>query len=77
MNESGFEAIETRDRNAWYAEISAEEVAAIEGPLREQIIAASSQEAYGQWLAARRALAEATAGGALRPTHLRGRRPPE
>ncbi len=75
MREAGFESVETRDRNAWYAEISAQEVAAIEGPLRERIIEVSSAEAHERWSAARRALAEATAGGALRPTHLRGRRP--
>ena len=75
MREAGFEAVETRDRNAWYAGVSAQEVAAIEGPLRERIIEVSSLEAYERWSAARRALAQATAGGALRPTHLRGRRP--
>lgn len=75
MRESGFEEVETRDRNAWYAEVSAQEVAAIEGPLRERIIEVSSVEAYERWSAARRALAAATAGGALRPTHLRGCRP--
>jgi hypothetical protein len=77
MREAGFEAVEMRDRNAWYAGVSAQEVAAIEGPLRERIIEVSSLEAYERWSAARRALAEATAGGALRPTHLRGRRPPQ
>jgi len=75
MRAAGFEAVETRDRNAWYAGVSAQEVAAIEGPLRERIIAVSSPEAYERWSGARRALAAATAGGALRPTHLRGRRP--
>ena len=76
MREVGFESVETRDRNAWYAQVSAREVEAIEGPLRAQIIEVSSLEAYERWSAARRALAEATAAGALRPTHLFGRRPP-
>src|SRR3546814_3984343 len=39
MRESGFAEVVTRDRNAWYAEVSAGEAAAIAGPLREQIIA--------------------------------------
>lgn len=75
MREAGFEDVTTVDRNAWYAGVSAQEVAAIEGPLRDQIIAVSSQEIYDRWLNARRALAEAVANGALRPTHLRGRKP--
>jgi len=75
MRDAGFEDVETRDRNAWYAEVVKGEVAAIEGPLRQRIIEVSSEEAYDRWSAARRALAEATRGGALRPTHLRGRRP--
>lgn len=75
MRDAGFEAVSTVDRNAWYAEVSAKEVAAIEGPLRDEIIAVSSPAIHARWLAARRQLAEATRRGALRPTHLRGRRP--
>ncbi len=72
MRNAGFVDVATVDRNAWYAEVSAEEVAAIEGPLRDQVIAVSSEAIYERWLSARRALAEAVAHGALRPTHLRG-----
>jgi phosphoethanolamine N-methyltransferase len=75
MRAAGFEAVATVDRNAWYADVSAQEVAAIAGPLRDQIVAVSSSEIHGRWLAARRQLAEATRRGSLRPTHLRGRRP--
>lgn len=75
MHAAGFTAVDVRDRNAWYAELVTEEVAAIEGPLRERIIEVSDVEIYERWLTARRALAEATAGGALRPTHLRGHKP--
>ncbi len=75
MRNAGFADVATVDRNAWYAEVSAEEVAAIEGPLRDQVIAVSSEAIYERWLSARRALAEAVAHGALRPTHLRGRKP--
>jgi len=75
MRDAGFEAVSTVDRNAWYAEVSAREVAAIDGPLRDGIIAVSSPEIHARWLAARKQLAEATRRGALRPTHLRGRRP--
>jgi len=75
MQAAGFEGVSTVDRNAWYAKVSAQEVAAIDGPMRAQIIAVSSPEIHARWLAARRQLAEATQRGALRPTHLRGYRP--
>ncbi len=72
MRQAGFEGVATNDRNAWYAELSRQELAQIEGPLRDDIIKVSSIEIYQQWLAVRRALAAATNSGGLRPTHLRG-----
>ena len=75
MRSCGFSQVTTRDRNAWYAEVSAQEAAAIAGPLREQIIAVSDVETYERWRDARQALAVATRNGSLRPTHLRGRKP--
>jgi len=74
MREVGFEGVETIDRNAWYAEVSAREVAEIEGPLREQIFEVSNLETYKSWLTVRRQLVAATRSGGLRPTHLRGNR---
>jgi phosphoethanolamine N-methyltransferase len=75
MRESGFAEVATRDRNAWFKEVSAREAAAIAGPLREQIIAVSDVQIYERWRDGRKALAEATAQGSLRPTHLRATRP--
>ena len=75
MRVAGFEGVRSLDRNAWYAEISAEEVRQIEGPLRDQVIGVSSTEIYETWRVVRRALAAATQSGALRPTHLHGRKP--
>ncbi len=75
MRQAGFERVETRDRNAWYAELAPQEVARIEGPLREKIIAVSDAGTYEKWLAIRRALAAAAQSGGLRPTHLRGYNP--
>ena len=74
-SDCGFAQVTTRDRNAWYAEISAREAAAIAGPLRERIIAVSDVETYERWRDARQALAAATSNGSLRPTHLRGKKP--
>ncbi len=75
MRTVGFANVETTDRNRWFADVAAKEVAEIEGPLREQIIEVSNLETYEQWLVIRRHQAEAARTGGLRPTHLRGRRP--
>lgn len=75
LRAAGFEAVRSRDRNGWYAAQVAEELRRLEGPLREEIVAASGAEAYGSWMVARRALAEAVICGTLRPTHLFGRAP--
>ncbi|MGH6891727.1 MAG: class I SAM-dependent methyltransferase [Dongiaceae bacterium] len=72
MRDAGFVNVMARDRNAWYADVSAQDVVDIEGPLREQIIEVSDVDTYEHWLVVRRQLAEATRSGGLRPTHLRG-----
>lgn len=75
LADAGFEGIETRDRNAWYARLCADELAQIEGPLKTQLVDAVGEEIYAQWLRVRTNLAEAVASGGLRPTHLRGFKP--
>lgn len=75
LREAGFAEVASRDRNVWYAELAAYEVAQIAGPLRSHIVEAAGEEMTEHWIKVRRALAEAAAVGALRPTHLRGRRP--
>lgn len=75
MKAAGFKRVQSVDRGKWYGKVSADEVKAIEGPLREQIIEVSDQATYDQWLAARRASSEAAQSGGLCPTILRGIRP--
>ncbi len=75
MTTAGFERVSTRDRNSWYAELSHQELNQVEGPLRDQSIDAFGEEIYAHWVLVRRALADAVAVGALRPTHLRGYKP--
>ncbi len=72
---AGFDDVSSTDRHAWYAPIAAQEVEAIEGPLRDDIIAVSDVETHEKWLSTRRGLAEATKSGGLSPTHLRGVKP--
>ena len=75
LREAGFADVAIRDRNAWYAGLSASEVVQIEGPLRQPIIDVAGEETYAHWLQVRRMLARSVANGSLRPTHLRGRKP--
>ncbi|MEE9589925.1 MAG: methyltransferase domain-containing protein [Hyphomicrobiaceae bacterium] len=75
MRRAGFTEVATRDRNAWYAKLSQFEYEQIAGPLREQLIEAVGEDVHSHWIKVRRALADATAVGALRPTHLRGVKP--
>ena len=75
MTAAGFDRVSTRDRNAWYADLARFELEQIEGPLRDELIAAVGEEIHGHWVQVRRALAGAVGAGALRPTHLRGFKP--
>jgi phosphoethanolamine N-methyltransferase len=72
LAKAGFLDIETRDRNAWYAKVCAQELEQIEGPLKQQLVDAVGEEIYTNWLGVRQGLAQAVSGGGLRPTHLRG-----
>lgn len=75
LSDAGFENVSTRDRNAWFAEISNHEVMQIEGPLKQQLIDAVGEELWSHWIKVKRALADAASAGGLRPTHLRGFKP--
>ncbi len=75
MSQAGFERVTSRDRNAWFAEKSAEEVRQIEGPLRQQLIDAVGDEIVLGWTVVKKAMADAAAAGGLRPTHLLGFKP--
>ena len=72
MRAAGFAEVTSRDRNAWYAEVSRQEVEDLEGPLRARVIEIAGEETYAAWLKVRRALSESVVAGAMRPTHLRG-----
>jgi hypothetical protein len=74
MRECGFMDVSMVDRNQWYAQITVQEVRAIEGSLRDRLLEIVDQETYLHWVEIRRSLRDATNSGALRPTHLRGYR---
>lgn len=72
---AGFQDVQTVDRHAWYGPMATQELADIQGPLRDKLIAASDLETYEKWLSSRKGSAPAFNSGGLRPTHLRGTRP--
>ncbi|MCH9672256.1 MAG: methyltransferase domain-containing protein [Gammaproteobacteria bacterium] len=74
MRAAGFEAVASRDRNAWYAAVATREVALMEGPLRQRFLDAGGEARYQQLLTIRKTNADAVRCGSLRPTHLRGRK---
>ena len=75
LADAGFERVESRDRNAWYAAACSNEQAQIEGPLKQQLLDSVGEEIYSTWLNVRKGLTSAVVAGGLRPTHLRGFRP--
>jgi len=75
MTAAGFEDVSTRDRNAWYAQVSRYDLDQVKGPMRDRLIDAAGEEIYQHWLKVRQAHVDAVAVGALRPTHLRGFKP--
>ena len=75
MQQSGFADVETEDRNAWYAENSAQELERLLGDLRERAIALLGRQSYDSWMVMRTRIARAVASGSLRPTDLRGIKP--
>ena len=75
MQEAGFKAASLINRNSWYEPVTIAEVNALEGPLKEKIIAVSDIETYNYWINVRKSLRDVVISGDLRPTHLRGVKP--
>ena len=75
MRKAGFADVSVTDRNQWHAELSAQEVRDIEGPLRARAVEILGEGPFEDWLAFRKVLAASAGSGSLRPTHLRAQRP--
>jgi phosphoethanolamine N-methyltransferase len=71
IHEAGFTDIVLLDRNAWYTRVSAEECAALEGPLRCRMIEKHGASLYDAWCASWRKTEAVAKSGSLRPTHIR------
>ena len=71
----GFTDVEWRDRNAWYAEAMAEELATLSGENYPRLVARLGAEAAAQRLESSTKKKAVVDGGELRPGHLRARKP--
>jgi len=75
MAEAGFEEIEIRDRNAWYAGKAREELAALAGPLRRRLVELVGESEADRQTRVWEAMLVVLDQGELRPTHLYGAKP--
>ncbi len=75
MRAAGFVDVSTRDRNDWFRAVARREAEAVAGPLKQALVEAIGAERQAAWVVVREALADAVDDGALRPTHLFGRKP--
>ena len=72
LRKAGFDNVTSRDRRSWFATLASAELDQIEGPLYQQLVDCSGEQAISHWLAVKRAQLLAAQVGSLRPTHLRG-----
>ena len=71
----GFTGVEWRDRNAWYAQAVAEEIATLSGENFPRLVERLGAEAAAQRLESSTRKKAAVDSGELRPGHLRARKP--
>ena len=71
----GFVDVEWRDRNAWYADAMAEEIATLSGENYPCLVERLGAEAAAQRLESSTKKKAVVDGGELRPGHLRARKP--
>ena len=73
--ECGFVDVEWRDRNAWYAEAMADEIATLSGENYPRLVERVGAEAAAQRLESSTKKKAVVDDGELRPGHLRARKP--
>ena len=71
----GFVDIETRDRNAWYRDMTRDELAALMGPKRARLVELVGEKDAAAFIERTRNRVAAVEKGDLRPGHLRARKP--
>ncbi len=75
VKSAGFVDVSLEDRCEWYHVEATQELARLQGPLRDRFLSDLGQEVYDGTLKFWEVLVEATRRGVLRPGHIRARNP--
>ena len=75
LSAAGFVDVEVRDRNAWYLELAARELASLEGPMRPLIVERIGKAKADHFIANWHQLVLVVRRGELRPGHLKAVKP--
>jgi phosphoethanolamine N-methyltransferase len=75
VEDAGFAAVETEDRNGWYAGWARRDVEQLEHGLHDDLAGIIGQEKADQWLDRCRRRLVVAEQGQLRPGHIRARKP--
>jgi SAM-dependent methyltransferase len=75
MEAAGFLEIEMVDRNRWYAQTARAELAAIQGPIRSQLVELAGKAEADRQTRVWQNMIVVLDSGELRPTHMFGRKP--
>jgi SAM-dependent methyltransferase len=71
----GFVDVEVEDRGDWYHEEAQDELTRLRGPLRDPFLSRFDQDFYDATIRFWESVVESTGRGALRPGHVRARKP--
>ncbi|MEB8388082.1 methyltransferase domain-containing protein [Rhodobacteraceae bacterium KMM 6894] len=75
LTDAGFQDVRTVNRNAWYRDVSLQELALLEGPERPEFEARYGRDFMAAQIKTWRAMIAVLATGEHCPHHLRGRKP--
>lgn len=75
IDTAGFNEVSTVDRNAWYVQTVREEQEALHGSVGRRFESIIGRQGVEAWIARREPMRIAAETGAIRPTHIRARRP--
>ena len=75
LEAAGFDSVELRDRNGWYREEAARELALLKGPERARLEALTSKAEIARQIRTWEAMQPVLASGEHCPHHLRARKP--
>ena len=75
LEAAGFVDVAVTSRNAWYREEGRNELARIQGPLRERGLALLGQDGYENWIRTRQNMIRVLDSGEFCPAHILAKKP--